>query len=376
MRANRKNEAAYERSKGRWRISVQRDGIVKEFTRSGPSRGAEAKRIKAELEKKADKWIERESGPSVDVRVKTTCEMYIERVKTTCSPEHYRQQYRYVMSYIVPRIGERKWSRITPATLQNIIDEAYRRGKNGAPLSHKSLENLRGAISGVCKMARQQMLTTINPDLVVPKMAARNEKKILQPEALRALLASDNGDGILLPAYKIMVLTGVRPGELRGMMWSDVDLEAGLVHIRRAIDCKGHMTQGKTKNANRTLALGRDAVEILRWQREFLDREGLGWVKWVFPLAQTGEPPSLLTLRKWWIDWQERNGFEPISLYELRHTFVSVCDNMPEGLKRQMMGHSRSMDTEGVYAHRKRDDLARMRDCIDSAFSDFDSPGK
>ena len=33
--------------------------------------------------------------------------------------------------------------------------------------------------------------------------------------------------------------------------------------------------------------------------------------------------------------------------YELRHTYVSVNDEMPTGLKKQVVGHSRSMDTEG-----------------------------
>lgn len=372
MGASRKNEATYDSYNKRWRIVVQRDGEVKTYVKTGPQRGAEARKIKAELERKADKWLEHSAGPDEDIKVLTTCEMYLERVKLTCSPEHFRQQNRYVMSYIVPKIGNKKWSKITPAVLQNIIDEAYRKGKNGAPLSHKSLENLRGAISGVCKMARQQMLTGINPDLIIPRSALRIEKKILQPEALRALLSDENDSGILVPAYKIMVLTGLRPGELRGLMWSDIDMDVGTAHVRRSIDCKGNMTQGKNKNANRTLALSKMAVEVLQNQKEILEKSGLGLVKWVFPLEQTEEPPSLVTLRKWWIVWQERHGFSPISLYELRHTFVSVCDNMPEGLKRQMMGHSRSMDTEGVYGHKKRDDLARMRDCIDSAFSELE----
>ena len=33
---------------------------------------------------------------------------------------------------------------------------------------------------------------------------------------------------------------------------------------------------------------------------------------------------------------------------------------MPDGLKRQAVGHSKSMDTNGVYGHRKAGDLERI----------------
>lgn len=37
--------------------------------------------------------------------------------------------------------------------------------------------------------------------------------------------------------------------------------------------------------------------------------------------------------------------------YELRHTFVSLAKTLPEGEVKPLVGHSRQMDTFGVYAH-------------------------
>ena len=37
--------------------------------------------------------------------------------------------------------------------------------------------------------------------------------------------------------------------------------------------------------------------------------------------------------------------------YDLRHTFVSIAKNLPEGSLKQLVGHSVAMDTCGVYAH-------------------------
>ena len=38
-------------------------------------------------------------------------------------------------------------------------------------------------------------------------------------------------------------------------------------------------------------------------------------------------------------------------MYELRHTFVSVVQVLPEGIVKKLVGHSKSMDTWGTYAH-------------------------
>ena len=35
----------------------------------------------------------------------------------------------------------------------------------------------------------------------------------------------------------------------------------------------------------------------------------------------------------------------------MRHTFVSIAKNLPEGQLKALVGHSRSMDTYGTYSH-------------------------
>ncbi len=44
---------------------------------------------------------------------------------------------------------------------------------------------------------------------------------------------------------------------------------------------------------------------------------------------------------------------------------------MPDGLKKMVMGHSKSMDTEGVYGHEKRDDRQRAAAYIDETFAKY-----
>ena len=52
----------------------------------------------------------------------------------------------------------------------------------------------------------------------------------------------------------------------------------------------------------------------------------------------------------------------------MRHTFVSIMDEMPESLKKMVVGHSKSMDTDGIYSHQKANDMERAASYIDAVF--------
>ena len=81
-------------------------------------------------------------------------------------------------------------------------------------------------------------------------------------------------------------------------------------------------------------------------------------------------PPTLFpvgserALYRRWQRYQAANGIDPpVSLYELRHTFVSVnAAAMNDGQLKLLVGHSRNMDTQGVYGHEvegQREQLAQ-----------------
>lgn len=52
-----------------------------------------------------------------------------------------------------------------------------------------------------------------------------------------------------------------------------------------------------------------------------------------------------------WTRYLAANGMEHTAPYELRHTFVSIAKQLPEGIVKSLVGHSQSMDTFGVYGH-------------------------
>lgn len=69
------------------------------------------------------------------------------------------------------------------------------------------------------------------------------------------------------------------------------------------------------------------------------------------------EIESQSTFRHRWQKYCQVNQLDYVSLYELRHTFVSIAKSLSDGELRQLVGHSKSMDTYGIYSHEVQNDL-------------------
>ena len=71
------------------------------------------------------------------------------------------------------------------------------------------------------------------------------------------------------PFIVTAIFSGMRASELRGLPWRDVDLDAGLVHVRQRADKGGHIGPPKSKRGKRDIPLPPIVVNALRqWQTE------------------------------------------------------------------------------------------------------------
>ena len=71
---------------------------------------------------------------------------------------------------------------------------------------------------------------------------------------------------------------------------------------------------------------------------------------------------------KRWKTYCAANGLTPCSLYELRHTFVSVVKTLPAGDVKALVGHSADMDTFGIYSHTLTGDAAHTAQAVNGVF--------
>ena len=215
------------------------------------------------------------------------------------------------------------------------------------------------------KWCRHNKYTALNPeDLAIPKNARTGERSILQPAALQVLFSVSTRlyykrrvfDEYIY-AYRFAVTTGLRPGELVGLWYGDI--KGNTVNLRRSINVFDEQTTGKNENAIRSFDMSAEAREAYTAQVQLLKSSGVR-LNYNTPLFQL---PDQDTLSKRWRKYQHDNGIDPpVSLYEMRHTFVSVESGLlTDSQLKMLVGHSKNMDTAGVYCHElqgQREDLA------------------
>lgn len=348
----RTNTAKWIDSAHRWQINVQKDGVRKTFTSAKPGRTGQR-----EANAKADAWLEQ----GLQTRKKTVSDAYkefLERQKKVTGKSNWRPQVSRWDTWIEPRIGARRLESLTVQQVQTVLDDA-----KAAGLARKTLGNLFGDLNAFFKFARLSGYTTFVPDgLAVPEGAPKGQKRILQPEDLAKLLRATEtayrGKSVpddFVHVYRLAVLTGLRPGELLGLQWEDV--QGDHVTVQGAINIYGERTRGKNANAVRRFSLSALARREMDAQRKLTGHE-----EYVVPRVRE----QYLLLR--WRRFCTHNGLPPVTLYEMRHTFVSIAQTLPEAQVKALVGHSKNMDTFGVYGHQVEGQEADTAARLDAVF--------
>ncbi len=349
----------------RWRYRVVIDGTRRSFYSSNPSEKAGP----AECRRKAGLAKSGQIDPTM-VQLEKAWADYLEDIKKRkgLDSNAYLTAYQVGKAQILPKLGKKPISDITDQDWQEILYAKPQRAGRSAPLSRKTLMNIRGEIMLFAKYAKKKRLIDHKPeDLEIPATAEYVGRQILQPEQLLAFLLDDDDKYVYLGAWQLSCVTGLRPGEAYGLQ--DSDTADGVLDIKRAINARNKLTRGKNTNAQRDmleteisgLILARQKARKLRWQVVS---------PWLFCDKQAGQPNA----RSAYYEWEKyriERGLVGVSPYSMRHTFVTyVYDKEKRKLLQQALGHSATMNTER-YKHQLDADKVRMAETIDEAFSDI-----
>jgi len=161
--------------------------------------------------------------------------------------------------------------------------------------------------------------------------------------------------------YVLALSTGLRKGELCGLIWSAVDLKAGTMSIVRQLVKTGtRPTFGPTKTGrSRTIALDGETVELLRRHRmnQAAGRLELGTTyvdHGPVYAREFGQPVLKNNIgQREYATLIEAAGGRPITFHGLRHTCATLLlkKNTPVHVVQQRLGHKKSTTTLDVYAH-------------------------
>lgn len=181
--------------------------------------------------------------------------------------------YRHTLRlHVVPYLGDVQLQALEAVDLDRLyrrLLESGRRNGAGGGLSRRTVRYVHIIVSAALSDAVAKGLLSRNPAAAATPPAAAStrapEMAWWRPEELRAFLSFVDGHE-LATLFRLAAVTGMRRGEVVGLRWIDVDLEAGRLTVRRqltAVDYRVRWQSPKSDRGRRTIDLDPATVEVL-----------------------------------------------------------------------------------------------------------------
>jgi integrase len=163
-----------------------------------------------------------------------------------------------------------------------------------------------------------------------------------------------------------LALCGLRRGEIAGLRWSDVDLEAKTLLIaNNRVSAGGQTTENepKSKTSRRELPLPDRLVAVLKAARASQAAESLAarieYRGRYVVCNEIGDPYSPAVLSRYWRDAVQKAGIRHIKLHAARHTCATLMhlQGVPVAVIAAWIGHKDASTTMKIYAHSQNDAL-------------------
>lgn len=296
---------------------------------------------------------------------------WLELQRTRLQPSTWRSYRGNVERYLAPHVGHLRLDELTVARLDRLYQElVLRGGHNGKPLAIRTVAYAHTVLRSALEDARRTGLIEDNVarDATLPRVdprtgatAADRTFTVWTAEELRRFLAFV-AEHRFAPLFTLAAGTGLRRGELLGLTWADVDLQAPTLRVQRALSVVDGQARLKTTKTGRprTIHLDPRTVAALEDERSRQDdaraRAGERWSNpWdlVFTTDTGGyvEPDAVTATFRTLV----RAAPVPrIRLHDLRHTHATLllCEvGVPVKVVSERLGHANIQITLDTYAH-------------------------
>jgi integrase len=313
---------------------------------------------------------------------------WMEDAKKFLKPQTWASYESALRCWITPEFGDKVLCDIRKA---EVVKFLYRLlGNRG--ISRKFVKNVHILLHGIFEAAIEQELIEGNPAHKIkmpapsPSFSAAGAEERIVPTTVEVAKTFEK----LTPTYQALLttaaITGARRGELLGLVWTDLDLEKSVIHVRRTLQRvkKEHLDAGDFRDAQR---IGETGLALLP-------------PKTVKSVRKIEIPPKLATrltsLRYQqggsecpFIFQSELGGpLDPDALYEvlhaaqdaaevrhfglhgLRHLYSSILGESGASVKfaQQRLGHADASTTLNIYTHLLTDEGREYAEKVEEAF--------
>ena len=294
--------------------------------------------------------------PVHSLRVEEAIEDYLKREEKRARAEHLAATYvqnkavalRQVAALGSPSFGSRRVGELRKSNLADLLELLQ-----ASCRSHSTLKKKWVNVGQFFEWLVETDQIETNPARVrLPRRTDEPHEALrISREQIAAII--EHADDRYTLVIQFAAYTGLRAGEQRALIWDDVDLDAGVVRVTRAVKHGGYVGPPKTKGGKRTVPLAPDLIAELRaWklaQPIEQRRQGL-----VFPTA-TGGVADINNWRNRGLKKACRSaGVDLIRWHDLRHYFASI---LLFELKEEhatittLLGHHSIAFTHAQYGH-------------------------
>ena len=394
---------------GKWKVRVflGRDENGKSIRRQRTVKGTKARAYR-EMEEMRREYEAEQEKQGADITLGEYAWQFYQADYARRENKISAERDKYVVRRIDEHFGTTPIGEVTAAQIR----AEHTRIRRDGSMSEHAIHKMHQKMKQIMQQAVYDELIPKNPcdPVKAPRPKSKERKSLSREEAahLYALLV----DGPL-EAPRIAVLlglaTGMRMGEVLGLQWKNVDLDAGAVYVAQQLSRSGELRAPKTEKSKRWLQLNDTTQGVLRaWKAEqarqlravdeanmdALVTRGAGLARYEH-IAQGPDTPVVTNgvggfvestwFGKWFRAFCVDNGFgtygkveakrdgqgvlrysrtkyQGLTFHELRHTQATLLIGSGADIKtvQNRLGHSSASLTMNIYAHaiRQNDEVA------------------
>jgi integrase len=279
---------------------------------------------------------------------------------------------------IIEALGRIQVTKLTPAQVERFLNGMARDG-----YATSTISMTRSVLVRSIRRAQRDGLAGRNVAELVPcPRGTRRESRSMTLAQVEMLLTAELSQWWRAYLYT-GIMCGLRPGELLGLRWEDVDTAAGVIRVRKSIKVTEHagrmvlsLEDLKTERSRRTLEMPKAVASMLAGLRKEQAAARLAAgpaytdMGLVFARAD-GTPARPTTVRHSFRRICEQAGLgDDWHPHEQRHSFVSILSDAGVDIDQiaDAAGHINSNVTKTVYRHQLADKISTVARVMDSTF--------